>query len=55
MLGKPIAHSLSPVIHNAGYAAAGLTGWPYTRIECAERRSCRIWSPAWARSGPGCR
>ncbi len=22
--GKPIAHSLSPVIHSAGYAAAGL-------------------------------
>ncbi|WP_406081801.1 shikimate dehydrogenase [Micromonospora sp. NBC_00858] len=35
MLGKPIAHSLSPVIHTAGYAAAGLTGWSYTRIECA--------------------
>ncbi|MGC4749381.1 shikimate dehydrogenase [Micromonospora sp. DT201] len=35
VLGKPIAHSLSPVIHNAGYAAAGLTGWSYTRIECA--------------------
>ncbi|WP_433532565.1 shikimate dehydrogenase [Micromonospora sp. CA-263727] len=35
VLGKPIAHSLSPVIHNAGYAAAGLDGWSYTRIECA--------------------
>ncbi|PZF99954.1 shikimate dehydrogenase [Micromonospora deserti] len=35
VLGKPIAHSLSPLIHNAGYAAAGLTGWSYTRIECA--------------------
>jgi shikimate dehydrogenase len=35
VLGKPIAHSLSPVIHNAGYAAAGLIGWSYTRIECA--------------------
>ncbi|MGK5672989.1 shikimate dehydrogenase [Micromonospora sp. URMC 106] len=35
VLGKPIAHSLSPVIHHAGYAAAGLTGWSYTRIECA--------------------
>ncbi|MEU4558202.1 shikimate dehydrogenase [Actinoplanes sp. NPDC023936] len=34
--GKPIAHSLSPVIHNAGYAAAGLTGWTYAAIECAE-------------------
>jgi shikimate dehydrogenase len=36
VLGKPIAHSLSPAIHNAGYAAAGLTGWAYTAIECAE-------------------
>jgi shikimate dehydrogenase len=36
VLGKPIAHSLSPVIHNAGFAAAGLTGWSYVAIECAE-------------------
>lgn len=36
VLGKPIAHSLSPVLHNAGYAAAGLDGWLYTAIECAE-------------------
>jgi shikimate dehydrogenase len=36
VLGKPIAHSLSPVMHNAGYAAAGLAGWEYTRIECDE-------------------
>ncbi|MEU4680588.1 shikimate dehydrogenase [Micromonospora sp. NPDC023737] len=35
VLGNPIAHSLSPVIHNAGYAAAGLASWSYTRIECA--------------------
>jgi shikimate dehydrogenase len=34
--GKPIAHSLSPVIHNAGFAAAGLEGWSYTSFECAE-------------------
>ena len=36
VLGKPIAHSLSPVLHNAGFAAAGLSGWRYTAIECAE-------------------
>jgi shikimate dehydrogenase len=36
VLGKPVAHSLSPVLHNAGYAAAGLAGWTYTAIECAE-------------------
>ncbi|WP_430780212.1 shikimate dehydrogenase [Actinoplanes sp. G11-F43] len=34
--GKPIAHSLSPFVHTAGFAAAGLTGWTYTSIECAE-------------------
>ncbi|WP_091067168.1 shikimate dehydrogenase [Micromonospora humi] len=33
VVGRPIAHSLSPAIHSAGYAAAGLTGWSYTRIE----------------------
>jgi shikimate dehydrogenase len=34
--GKPIAHSLSPVIHTAGFAAAGLLTWTYTALECAE-------------------
>jgi shikimate dehydrogenase len=36
VLGKPVAHSLSPVLHNAGYAAAGLAQWSYTAVECAE-------------------
>jgi shikimate dehydrogenase len=36
VLGRPIGHSLSPVIHNAGFAAAGLTGWTYTAHECGE-------------------
>jgi shikimate dehydrogenase len=36
VLGKPIEHSLSPVIHNAGYSAAGLTAWRYTAQECAQ-------------------
>jgi shikimate dehydrogenase len=36
VLGKPITHSLSPVIHNAGFAAAGLRDWSYTAVECAE-------------------
>ena len=34
--GKPIAHSLSPVLHTAGYAAVGLFGWTYSAIECGE-------------------
>src|SRR3954447_13590620 len=34
--GKPIAHSLSPVIHNAGFAAAGLPGLFYDPLQRAE-------------------
>ncbi|WP_194895528.1 shikimate dehydrogenase, partial [Catenulispora pinisilvae] len=29
VLGSPIAHSLSPVLHRAAYAALGLTDWSY--------------------------
>lgn len=36
VLGRPITHSLSPVIHNAGYAAAGLSGWSYGAHDCGE-------------------
>lgn len=34
VLGKPISHSKSPILHNAGYAALGLDNWQYTAIEC---------------------
>ncbi|GAB3563478.1 shikimate dehydrogenase [Amycolatopsis endophytica] len=33
VLGKPVAHSLSPVLHGAAYEALGLTGWTYERVE----------------------
>lgn len=33
VLGSPIAHSLSPVLHNAAYAASGLSDWRYERFE----------------------
>ncbi len=37
VLGSPIAHSLSPVLHRAGYAALGLAdGWHYDRFELDE-------------------
>jgi shikimate dehydrogenase len=36
VLGSPIAHSLSPALHTAAYAALGLAGWSYTAIECDE-------------------
>ncbi|MFF0144249.1 shikimate dehydrogenase [Amycolatopsis sulphurea] len=33
VLGKPVAHSLSPVLHRAAFAALGLSGWTYDRFE----------------------
>ena len=36
VLGSPIAHSLSPALHEAGYAAAGLTEWSYVAVEVRE-------------------
>ncbi|QPK78218.1 shikimate dehydrogenase [Corynebacterium lizhenjunii] len=33
VLGKPISHSLSPILHNAGYAALGLQDFVYERFE----------------------
>jgi len=33
VLGSPVAHSLSPVLHAAGYAELGLTDWSYDRFE----------------------
>ncbi|THA28479.1 shikimate dehydrogenase [Streptomyces sp. A1277] len=37
VLGSPIAHSLSPVLHRAAYAELGLDGWSYDRFEIDER------------------
>lgn len=36
VLGRPVSHSLSPVLHRAAYAALGLDGWRYEAIECDE-------------------
>jgi shikimate dehydrogenase len=36
VLGTPIAHSLSPVLHRAAYHVLGLTDWSYRAIECDE-------------------
>ncbi|MFS8098631.1 shikimate dehydrogenase [Lentzea alba] len=35
VIGSPITHSLSPVLHNAAYGALGLD-WEYTRLKCVE-------------------
>ena len=34
MLGSPVSHSLSPVLHRAAYAALDLPHWRYDAIEC---------------------
>lgn len=36
VLGSPIAHSLSPVLHRAAFAALGLDEWSYDRFEVDE-------------------
>lgn len=36
VLGSPIRHSLSPLLHTTAYAALGLTGWHYGAVECDE-------------------
>lgn len=36
VLGKPVAHSLSPVLHRAAYQALGLDDWSYEVVECDE-------------------
>jgi shikimate dehydrogenase len=36
VLGSPIGHSLSPVLHRAAYAALGLDDWRYDRFEVDE-------------------
>ena len=33
MLGRPVAHSLSPVLHRSAYAALGLD-WTYEAVDC---------------------
>ena len=51
VLGAPIAHSLSPVLHRAAYRALGLTGWSYEAIECDEARLPSVLDgcgPQWA-------
>lgn len=33
MLGRPVSHSLSPVLHRAAYAALGLSDWTYDALD----------------------
>jgi shikimate dehydrogenase len=49
VLGSPVAHSLSPVLHRAAYRALHLDGWRYEAIECDEAGL----APLLAGCGPG--
>jgi shikimate dehydrogenase len=51
VLGSPISHSLSPVLHAAAYRALNLHGWHYDKIECDEPGLPRLvdgLGPEWA-------
>ncbi len=51
VLGSPITHSLSPVLHRAAYAELGLDGWTYERFEVDEETLPRFFEtlgPDWA-------
>ena len=54
VLGSPIAHSLSPALHRAAYAALGLDGWSYQAIECDEAGLPGLLAGC-GPSGRGCR
>ena len=51
VLGSPIRHSLSPVLHGAAYQALDLHGWHYDKIDCDEPGLPRLvdgMGPEWA-------
>lgn len=51
VLGHPIAHSLSPVLHRAAYEHLGLTGWSYDVVDCTQEALAGFFAgmdPQWA-------
>ena len=51
VLGSPVAHSLSPVLHRAAYAHLGLAGWEYDAHEVDEHGLAGFLDgldPSWA-------
>lgn len=42
VLGDPVEHSLSPILHKAGYIALGMRDWDYERIHCTAEDLPRI-------------
>ena len=52
VLGGPIAHSLSPVLHRAAYAELGLD-WAYDAVEVDEAGLAGVPRPGWTTSWRG--
>ena len=51
VLGSPIAHSLSPVLHRVAHKELGLTNWSYDRFEVDEAELPSFFEklgPEWA-------
>jgi shikimate dehydrogenase len=48
VLGSPIAHSLSPMLHTAAYEALGLDDWTYEIVECDEAALPGVLKGDWA-------
>ncbi len=49
VLGSPISHSLSPVLHRAAYASLGLDRWSYEAIEVRDDAGLReVLAGEWA-------
>ncbi|MEU8826795.1 shikimate dehydrogenase [Streptomyces sp. NPDC048636] len=53
VLGSPIAHSLSPVLHRAAYRELGLDGWVYDRFEVDEAALPGFFERLGEDGGPG--
>jgi shikimate dehydrogenase len=51
VLGSPVGHSLSPILHRTAYTELGLSEWRYDAIECAEHELAGLiatMGPEWA-------
>jgi len=49
VIGSPISHSLSPVIHRAAWGQLGIDGWEYRRCEVDEATlPAFVAVPVWA-------
>ncbi|WP_277210166.1 shikimate dehydrogenase [Isoptericola croceus] len=42
VIGHPVGHSLSPVLHTAAYDALGLGGWQYTAVDTTVERLAEV-------------